>query len=271
MTKLRRRQLFLAAGASALGYGALRCGRPPEPRLTRHTLSWPVTRRARVAHLTDLHVGMSTPGRTLGAALAAVRASQPDLVVLTGDYLNGSLAHLRELQRFVRQLPGAVVATLGNHDHWSGADAIARGLAGEGVTVLQNESLALDDTGLELVGIDDGETGHDDPARAFRDVRRPHDALVLQHAPKCADAIAPLGGRLILSGHTHGGHVRVPRVTDDICRRLGQPYVAGWYRVGAADLYVNAGLGHSPFRAGHEAHPEVAIFDLVPQSVRKMM
>ncbi len=218
----------------------------------------------RVVHLTDLHVGVTTPHRTLAGALAAVDVAQPDLVVLTGDYLNHSLEHLPRLRSFVRRLPGTVIATLGNHDHWSGPEAIAEGLRAEGVTVLENASVLF--RGLPIVGVDDGHTGHDDPERAFAAVDDPARALVLQHAPATTPRVAEHGGRLVLSGHTHGGTIRVPRVTDAICDGLGQPYVAGWYRVGESELYVNAGLGHSPFRAGEEAQPEVAIFDLVPSA-----
>jgi uncharacterized protein len=259
----------------------------PEPlwaasglRVTTHEVPWPLARRVRVVQLSDLHLGRATDPALLEAAVARVRALEPDLVVMTGDYLNRSLEQAPALRRLVAALPKPCVATLGNHDYWSGADGVRAALRRGGVQVLVNQSRRLSGPGWELtvVGVDDGYTGHQAIRAAFAGLADPRDTLVLTHYPNTADAIARVGGRLIVAGHTHGGHFAVPLLTVALARASGLRYLAGWYTVGkrwggrspgsGTRLYVNVGLGAGRVRTriGERAQPEVAVFDLVPES-----
>lgn len=229
-----------------------------------------VVRPLRVAHVTDVHAGISTPLGAMQQAIWAVRRSAPDVVVLTGDYLNRSLKFVERLRRFVGALPGPKVAILGNHDYWSGADGVTRALESERVKVLRNQNveLTLPHTRLTVVGVDDETTGHADVERAFHGVAHRNRALVLTHHPKTADAIDAAGGRLVLAGHTHGGQIAVPVITRTISRLGGNRYIGGWYRLReGGHLYVNAGIGSGAVRVrvGEQAAPEVAIFDFRPQ------
>lgn len=214
----------------------------------------------RVVHLTDIHVGPTTPRRLLGEVADVVTRLEADLVVLTGDYVNVSLVHLDRITELVRALPRPCVATLGNHDHWTDARRVSKALERGGAHVLRNESLLVD--ALPVVGVDDGRSGHADVARAFANVAQPEDALVLSHFPRTAEEIAETGAPLVLSGHTHAGQLHFPRVTETVARLVGHRYLHGFYRLGVrTDLYVNAGLGHSALRAGR-ARPEIAVFEL---------
>jgi uncharacterized protein len=234
-----------------------------------HRVPWPVAKRVRVVHLTDLHIGRNTPRAVLDRALEETRAAKPDLVVMTGDYLNHSLELVEVLERFARAIPKPCLATLGNHDHWSGASGVIGALRRGGVQVLTNRSTVVRGDGwtLRVVGIDDSYTSHHSIATAFEGVARPYDALVLSHYPAIAPTIARWGGRLILSGHTHGGQVGVPIVTRALARAMGHHYLAGFYDLPKGSrLYVNVGLGSArvKIRVGN-ARPELAIFDLVPE------
>jgi predicted MPP superfamily phosphohydrolase len=266
---VNRRQFLRTAalGTVALGTGVgLAQAAPRRLRLTHHRLRW--GSRARIVHLTDLHVGWATPPHLLRQAIRQATRLEPDLVVLTGDYLNHTLKHLAVLERFLALLPRPCVATMGNHDHWAGAAEIQRVMERLGIVVLSNRStrmqLSRRGTRLTLVGVDDGRTDHDDVARAFAGVEQPERALVLTHFPPSAEAIARHGGRLILTGHTHGGQLDVPLVTRALSRLAGQRYIAGWYPVERARLYVNAGIGSSAIRCrvGRRARPEVALLEL---------
>lgn len=273
----RRAFLKTAAGLTAvsagIGIGAEAHGAPAGlVRVRRHDVpflgasKWQPGERLRIAQLSDVHVGWGTPPETLREAQRLAHAVRPDLLVLTGDYLNRSLAELDGLVQWVRGLPRPCVAVLGNHDHWSGALGIRRALEKEGIVTLANETATLDLDGrrLPVVGIDDGFTRRDDPELAFAHCALPDHALVLSHEPRTADRIGRCGGRLVLSGHTHGGQVVVPGVTGALTRLIGMHYLAGWYQAGDARLYVNAGVGSSVrvTRVGEQALPELSVFEL---------
>jgi uncharacterized protein len=236
-------------------------------RLTTHRVPWPVKNRVRVVQLSDLHVGRVTPALRLQEVLTLTRQAKPDFVVLTGDYVNRSLAQLPALRQLVAALPRPCLAVLGNHDYWSGGAAVAAALRRAGAQVLINSSTVVAGTGWEVivVGIDDPYTGHQSVRQAFARAARPREALVLTHYPDIAPTVARFGGRLILSGHTHGGHLNVPLVTRTVARALGHRFLAGWYDLGAARLYVNVGIGSAKIRVRTgKAAPEVAVFDLEP-------
>ena len=186
--------------------------------------------------------------------------------------MNRSTKHADRVRRYVEALPRPVIATLGNHDHWSGAEAISAALIQGGAEVLSNRASGIDGIGwvLDVVGVDDGTTKHADVERAFRGVRRPEESLVLNHFPATADRIAKHGGRLILSGHTHGGQIVVPVLTEAVSR-LFNGYFHGWYQIAESELYVSAGIGHSleGLRGGDSAIPEVAVYDLDPSAKRR--
>jgi predicted MPP superfamily phosphohydrolase len=243
---------------------------PRRLRVTRHRVPWKgAERKFRVAQLTDIHVGGAVPNHYLDRVAELVWRAKADLVVMTGDYVNHSLSHVDRLQRFVSLLPKPLIATLGNHDHWSGADGVIEAIRSGGGEVLQNDSVVYEKDGfsLPIAGIDDGFTRHDNVTRAFKHIRQPDRTLVLNHFPNTADKIMEHGAALILSGHTHGGQFHVPAVTQVLQRVVGNKYVAGWFELGDSKLYVSAGIGASifGFRAGKPALPEVALFDLMPE------
>jgi uncharacterized protein len=260
--RLTRRALLGAAVATGVGIGL---AKPAALNVSRHRFAWPgLSGPLRVAHLTDLHFGWSTPPQMIARAIGAVVEAKPDLVVLSGDYVNHSLDHLSRLTAFVERLPARTLATLGNHDHWSGAREVESALFAGGAEVLSNASTEA--LGLTVVGLDDPRTKHDDAALAFKGAGP--SPLVIAHSPVIADELADRGARLILCGHTHGGQLHLPKLTDALGRRVGLDHVGGLAELGpSSTLYVNAGLGHSRkgMRWGEPAIAEVAIFDLLPE------
>lgn len=263
--------IVTAAAGDAFAEDESKMREPRRLRVTRHRVPWTsIDRPFRIAQLTDVHVGPAVPSRYLDRVAELVWRSKPDLVVMTGDYLNHSLTHVDRFQRFVHLLPKPLIATLGNHDHWSGVEGITKAIHNGGGEVLQNDSVVFEKNGFELpiAGVDDGFTRHDDVPRAFKHIRDPRRTLVLNHFPNTADRIAEAGGGLILSGHTHGGQFHVPGVTAVLQKMVGNKYVAGWFELEPSRLYVSAGIGASifGFRTGRPALPEIALFDLVPEA-----
>lgn len=251
----------------------------------REATSDPVVRRAevamaglerpvRIALLSDIHIGTAAMGpERLSRIVEQVNALKPDLVVIAGDFIFGHdprgaaklgpamIGPLRELRA-----PLGVTAVLGNHDYWTGPQAVRDQLAGAGVTVLENDAGPRGP--IALGGIGDDFSGHADvdaTIRAARAIGRP--IVLVTHSPDVAPDL-PADARLLLAGHTHCGQVLVfghnvaPAVS-----RYGARYRCGLVREGARTVIVTAGLGTSgvPFRLG--ARPDIWLVTLVPPAM----
>lgn len=223
----------------------------------------------RVAHLTDQHVGRVTPMEAQVSAVRLAMAEAPDLVVLTGDFVAHSQAYLKDLAEVVNGFSVPVFAVLGNHDHWCGADDVARALVKAGVEVLRNQHTLVKVRGekLQIVGLDDAYTSHADALRAVRGLKRELPSIGLSHIAEEADRLWQLGVPLVFSGHTHAGQVTVAGLHELAIGKVGgHKYVHGLYgeRRGGGAVYVGAGIGAAmfPFRVGERAKREVAIFEL---------
>jgi predicted MPP superfamily phosphohydrolase len=218
-----------------------------------------------VAQISDLHVGWSTPAERIRAAVRTINASGADLVALTGDYITNHESAVPRLGEQLRGFRLPAVAVLGNHDHWTNARGVTQQLEGIGCTVLRNahHRLKLKGAWLNVIGIDDQRSGHDDVDAAFEGVAK-GSRLVLTHSPPTAQKLPEDAGLLCLTGHTHGGQIHVPGLTRRLLQHVGQPYVRGMHRVNGNHLYVNRGLGYgiggAALRIGSK--PEIAYFTL---------
>ncbi len=226
----------------------------------------------RIGQLSDIHIGANTPDGRVIAAVDALNAAKPDLVVLTGDYVTHKGDPLEKVPELLHRLEGDVVAVLGNHDHWTDAKTIKRDLERCGFCVLQNENTSLRVRGrpFQVLGVDDAVTGHDDVTATWKGSAA-GSRLVLAHAPPTVDKLPREAGVACLSGHTHGGQIWLGPVTAGLFARVGQPYVRGLYHVHGNALYVSRGLGFgrgSPLmRVGSE--PEVTVFTLRAAGVHR--
>jgi predicted MPP superfamily phosphohydrolase len=248
--------------------------RPLGPRLVERDVVVPGLDPAhdgvRIAHLTDLHVGMLTPARKIQRALEMAHAAKPDLLLMTGDFVCYSPKFVGKLAELTRSIAVPTYCVLGNHDYWTDGAGVRRALESNGLAVLRNDhsDIWLRRSVLTVVGVDDAITGHSDVKRAFSSVKKHGSRIVLTHVPNLADRAAEHGRGLILAGHTHGGHVKIGSLTEKIAARFGNRYLAGFYGVKDALLYVNCGIGSSsvPIRAG--APSECAVFTLrAPKSL----
>ncbi len=230
----------------------------------------------RIAHLTDQHMGRITPLGVQRAAVEMTNAEKPDLVVLTGDFVCHSQLYLDQVTDVVRAFEAPVIAVLGNHDHWSGADEVQRALARGGVEVLRNRHTIITLRGerLQVVGLDDAYTGHARRDEAVKGLRKDLATLGLSHIAEEADGLWRAGVPLVLSGHTHGGQVTVARLHELAVGMIaGHKYVHGLYGSRAprrhghephGAVYVGAGIGAAviPLRLGDRGRREVTMFEL---------
>jgi predicted MPP superfamily phosphohydrolase len=216
----------------------------------------------RVAQMSDFHVGERTRLETIRDAIARANAFEPDLVVLTGDYLCRKRSGIGLMRELLGGLAAPTVAVLGNHDHWVDPRGAARALGAHGYAVLRNQNTTLTLRGepFTVIGIDDLLTGEARPQEALAGAAA-GSRLVLAHGPKTADQLKKLGRPMLcLSGHTHGGQINIPGLTSLMLRALAhEPYDRGLFRLGSVQLYVNRGIGNSALRFRVNSDPEVTL------------
>jgi uncharacterized protein len=237
-----------------------------------HVARGPLVRRVRVplprlpiaeysiVHLTDVHIGPLI-GRGFAEELVRrVNALRPDLVVITGDLIDGRLAELRSA---IEPLSGLVArdgvfAVTGNHEYYWNVEPWLDHLRSLGIRVLRNEHVTVAEA-FVLAGVDDASAGEDVPrAVADRDPELP--LVLLAHHPRTIERAMAEGVDLQLSGHTHGGQL----LPLGWLARLYDPKVAGLARFGSTWLYVSEGTGYwgPPLRVGTSC--EIAAITLVP-------
>jgi predicted MPP superfamily phosphohydrolase len=229
----------------------------------------------RVAHLTDLHIGRVTPFAIQREAQVMVNAQNPDLVLITGDFVCHSQLYLDQLTHLMGGFCAPVIAVLGNHDYWAGADEVSMALRRAGVEVLRNQNTTITVRGqrIQIVGLDDAYTGHAQRDKAVAGLRPDLPSLALSHIAEEADLLWPHGIPLVLSGHTHGGQITLARLHEITLGKIGgHKYVHGLYgsrqaNNNAGAVYVGAGIGAAvmPFRIGERGKREVTIFELGTQ------
>ncbi len=223
----------------------------------------------RVAHLSDLHLGVPSRGRR--AAQEAVRwivERRPDLVVVTGDLLarRAGLPLLERLLKELRAVEATCFVVLGNHDFAASRDPFSEATGGvaldsiEGVTLLSDQTVEVELRGrrVQIVGVDPrsymhGRAKPEELADSAADFR-----LLLCHFPGIARKLAPGAFQLVLAGHFHAGQIVAPLPRGKVrLAHLGARDVAGLYHYGQTALHVSPGIGTTFVPLRIFARPEV--------------
>lgn len=222
----------------------------------------------KVVQVSDIHSGLfMTPAR-MRHCVEAIRRLEPDLFVLTGDFISNSVADLppciQEMAR-VESRYGSY-AVLGNHDHWYGEPAkIIAAFEGEGIAVLHNAHRVVEtDRGaIAIAGIEDLRVGRPDLHQALDNLNPTLPTILLSHRPEIFPQAAARNIALTLSGHYHGGQVKVSALGLSVSlAHLLSSYPEGLYRLRNSHLYVNRGLGTTGTPIRVNASPEITLFHL---------
>ena len=227
-----------------------------------------------IAQISDIHVGSTIKGDYVQSIVDAVNRLQADLVAVTGDLVDGSVAQLRPHVAPLRELTsrhGTYFVT-GNHEYYSGVTSWVAELRQLGIKVLLNEHVVIEHNEGELVvaGVTDhsghhfDESHRSDPAASIATAPAGAVRILLAHQPRSAAAASKAGFHLQLSGHTHGGQFW----PWNFFVRLQQPFTAGLHRLHNLWVYTSRGTGYwgPPKRFG--APSEISLLRLVRARVR---
>lgn len=241
----------------------------------------PVFNGYRIAQISDIHADDTWMNTTrLMDVVTLANQQKPDLIVLTGDYVTDIInEHIESTLSTLRHLKArdGVVAILGNHDHWTDPGAVRRILESHGITMLVDaiHTVRRDNAMLHIVGLDDllpeGYTPLWTHEPRFKNLmaKLPAEgaAILLVHEPDFADIAAPTGRiDLQLSGHTHGGQIRLPLYGTIVTPRLGRKYRDGLYHVQDMTHYTNRGVGLTSPQVRLNCRPEISLFTLLANS-----
>jgi predicted MPP superfamily phosphohydrolase len=232
----------------------------------------------RIAQLSDLHYDDYFSVVPLRKAVDIVNRLEPNLVVLTGDFVTSPLqqsgrarameaaAPIEPCAQWLSRLhaPSGVLAVLGNHDVDTDAAHIIEVLQSHSILVLRNRSLTIEREGKRLwfAGVDDVLAGKPDIKLALSGIPASEPVVLLAHEPDFADFAARYPVDLQLSGHSHGGQIRLPLIGAPYLPKLGRRYPWGLRRIDSLMLYTNVGVGTIRVPMRLNCPPEVTLFTL---------
>ncbi|MFC4769265.1 metallophosphoesterase [Effusibacillus consociatus] len=227
----------------------------------------------KIVQLSDLHMERQSISPQRMHSLVA--AANPDLIVMTGDYLDRyhnidkCLEYLKEIKRVNPKY--GIYMVFGNHDHYLGdqIDEFAEAIEALGCHILRNESRTIDINGtpLTIIGIDDFCLGKSDIAKSYANVPEEGIHLVLAHDPNTVLAMKEdHKADYILSGHFHGGQFNLIPYLHRIMGGFGelpkQDILKGIHVVNGKTLYISEGLGQSGLNVRLRSRPEITVHTL---------
>jgi predicted MPP superfamily phosphohydrolase len=286
VVRFTRRKLLQTSAAVVVGGGLAISANatmfePNDPKVVRIEISldrlpgdWD---GLRIVQLSDFHYDQHFSVVPIRKAVAIARGLEPDLVVLTGDFVTvpvfggdlgrkrsaGAIEPCASLLRPLRARLGTW-ASLGNHDVGSAPKRIIAALQARGIPVLRNASAPLEEKGsrLWLAGLDDVLEGKPDLALALQGVPPGEPVILLAHEPDFATRVARFPVDLQLSGHSHGGQVRFPLIGAPVLPKLGRKFPWGLHQISKLKLYTNIGIGTIRVPVRFNCPPEVTLITL---------
>ena len=220
----------------------------------------------RILQVTDVHHSRLVSLAEVRRVVEIANAAQPDLIALTGDYTTAYQSYIEPCAEALGQLraPEGVWAVLGNHDHATDGQLTALALERHKITVFKNHNTLLrrGPDALQLAGVDDWTWNAHDWRRTLNGFDSKRPSVLLAHQPRTLDWAEAMNFSLLLSGHTHGGQIRLPLIGEPARLSKDLTYLRGRYERQKTQLYVSRGTGviGLPIRFG--VRPEIAVLRL---------
>ncbi|HEV2065982.1 MAG TPA: metallophosphoesterase [Thermomicrobiales bacterium] len=273
---IRRLLLFLSGLGVLTGIviaAASRFVLPFRFRLAHVVVELPRDHRAlagtTIAFVTDTHIGPHFTRDHIAPVVSMLERVKPDIILFGGDYISESPRYMEHVAPVI----GAIARTardgswgiLGNHDLSNIRHRIVGPLEAEGVRMLSNDAACVTLSGgqLWIAGLDDAILGKPDLDATFSQIPPGAMTILLWHEPDLAEDAARYAPHLQLSGHSHGGQVRLPFLGELSAPVLGRRFVQGRYQIGEMILYVSNGVGMYRPPVRFNCPPEVTLIHLV--------
>ncbi len=217
----------------------------------------------KIIHLSDTHHSPLTGLEHIERAVKISNRLRPDIVMLTGDYVSHESEYVAPVAAALAKLKAkhGVHACLGNHDHWTDADLVTELFRGEGINVLINQGFRLVTRrgSFWVAGVDDHMVGKTDVPLSLRGSFPDEMKLLLAHNPIIFREAARYGVDLTLSGHTHGGQIRVRNTEKNIIPRRRK---AGLHARRNSQVYITRGIGTVVVPMRYQCPPEISLLEL---------
>ncbi len=223
----------------------------------------------RVLQLTDLHYGPLMPLCILADVVQKANELKKDIVVCTGDYVLGKSSHraIDAIWHVLAKLraPEGVYTVLGNHDHWASTERSLHWLDTSGHINLRHRAVPFSRNGktLWLGGAGDLWEDHLNLDHLLKEVPQDECRIVLAHNPDTADTDYTTRVDLMISGHTHGGQVKIPFIGTPLLPVKNKAYSSGFIRSQKTNVFISRGIGWAYLPVRFNCFPEIAILALV--------
>jgi uncharacterized protein len=218
----------------------------------------------RLIQLSDIHHSPFTGLEHISRAVKVANSLKPDMFVLTGDYVSHHSEYIEPVAAALGKLESefGTFACLGNHDHWTDAELVTKSFRAENINVLINEGIRFKARGAAfwLAGVDDYMVGKTDLPAALRGAFPDEMKMLLAHNPVMVRQAARYGIDLVLSGHTHGGQVKLREDEKQVFakRRLKN----GLHRRKDTQIYITRGIGTVVLPVRYQCPPEISLIEL---------
>lgn len=218
----------------------------------------------KIIQLSDTHHSPFTTLEHIERVVKVANRLKPDMFLLTGDYVSHEREYIAPVAAVLGRLKAkyGVHACLGNHDHWTDADLVTHLFRGEGINVLINEGFRFEARGSSfwLAGVDDYMVGKTDVPAALKGSFPDEMKLLLAHNPIIFREAARYGVDLILSGHTHGGQIKVRSEEKRILPQ--RKLKAGLHTRRESQIYITRGIGTVVVPMRYQCPPEISLLEL---------
>lgn len=217
----------------------------------------------KIIHLSDTHHSPLTSLEHIKRTVKIANRLKPDMFLLTGDYVSHDREYIPPVAAELGKLKAkhGIYACLGNHDHWTDAGLVTHLFRGEGINVLINEGFRFETRrgSFWLAGVDDHMAGKTDLPAALRGSFPDEMKLLLAHNPVIFREAARVGVDLTLSGHTHGGQIRLRDTEKNIIPRRRK---AGLHKRRNSQIYITRGIGTVVVPMRYQCPPEISLLEL---------